>query len=133
MFPSSNSISKADSSYFHMIQKEGHWKRESQNRRNEDDENELGKYAQALSSNSFRQADREYFNIIRTEDGLSQLIKVKSDQIYVAIQKTEGKKSEVRDSPSAMIPHFLSHIVYSNKDRPVLGLYLGKERTNEDL
>ena len=133
MFPSSNSISKVDSSYFHMIQKEGHWKRESQNRSKEDDQNELEKYAQALSSNSLSQADREYFNIIKTEDGLSQLIKVKSDQIDVAIQKPEGKNSEVRDSPSATIPHFLSHIVYSNNDRPVLGLYLGKERTNEDL
>ena len=58
---------------------------------------------------------------------------MKSDQIEVAIKKPGGENSEVRDSTSAKIPHFLHHIVYLNNGSPVLGLYLGKERNNEDL
>ena len=116
-----------------MIQKEGHWKRQSQNRNKEDNENELEKSAQGLSSNSISQADREYFKMIKTETGLSHFIKVKNDQLDFSIKKPEGENSEVRDSPSSKIPHFLHHIVYSNNGSPVLGLYLGKERNNEDL
>ena len=132
-FPSSNSISKADSSYFHIIHKEGHWKRQSQNRNKEDNENELEKSTQTLSSNSISQAYREYFNIIKTGDVLSHFIKVKSDQIDVAVKKPEGENSEVRYSPSAKIPHFLHHIVYSKSGSPVLGLFWGKESKDEDF
>ena len=92
-----------------MIQREGHWKRQRQNRSKEHDENELDKSAQALSSNSISQADKEYFDIVKTEHGLSLFTKVKSDQTDVAIKKPEVENSEVKDFPSTTIPHFLHH------------------------
>ena len=76
MFPPSNSLSSADTSYFHMIQKEGGWGRLINNRSREKDKEERIQSAHSLSSNSLSQADRDYFNIVKIEDGLSHFIKV---------------------------------------------------------
>ena len=122
LFPPSNSISSADSSYFNMIQKEAKWGGQSRYQSKEEHEKKTSKSALSPSSNSLSQADREYFNIVKTEDGLSKFIKVKLEQNNA---RTEAKAYTLK-LQGATIPHCLYHKIYSDDSRPVLGLYLGR-------
>jgi hypothetical protein len=125
MYPPLNSISRADSCYFNMIQKEVEWGGQSRHQIKEENEKETSESALSPYSNSLSQGDREYFNIVKTEDGLSKSIKVKLAQNN---DRTEAKEYNLKLSKpeSATIPHFLHHKIYSDDSRPALGLYLGK-------
>ena len=102
----------------------------------------------APHSNSLTEADREYFNIIKTEDGLSDFFKTKTDSQEIFHSKIFDRKvnriiqrvhkedfssqiSNINNNPvyaSDIHPMFKYHLVsldYTNKNKkPIVGLYL---------
>jgi hypothetical protein len=114
-----------------MIQKEANWGRHTYNRSKEELMKEIIKSTLSPFSNSLIQADREYFNIVKTEGGLSQFTKEnidEKDDTDDAEEKISDHEVEIKasrdsdliDSPSTTIPHFLYHKVYTDNNTPVL-------------
>ena len=131
MFPPSNAISKADASYFHMIQREGHLHHHPHNNSKGGIEDANRSSPLSLSSNAVSQAYREYFHIVKTEDGLSQFIK--SDRKDEDVEENEGHIYPVMAPPAASIPPFLHHKVYSEDGTPVMGIYLTNDNLDQDV
>ena len=112
LFPPSNSVSRADYSYFNMIQKEVEWRGQSQSQNKKESEKIIIESAIFPSSNSQSQVDREYFDIVKGQN--------------IATKEANTHHSKPSEVKGATMPNFLHHKIYSDSSRPVLGLYLGR-------
>ena len=156
-FPDSNYLTSTDEKYFEMINNEANWhgrhkkieisKSEVNTPRLHEGVIRIDQHG-APNSNSLTETDREYFNIIKTEDGLSDFFKTKTDSQEIFHSKIFDKEvnriaqrvykedfssqiNKMNKNPlyaSNTHPMFKYHLVsldYTNKNKkPIVGLYL---------
>ena len=149
-FPESYSLTSTDEKYFEMVYNETDWNRkqekivfyESKVQPSEQESIRIDQHG-APDSNSLTEADREYFNIIKTEDGLSQFFKTKTNPLFKTsnppVNADEHKIiSQTLDSSDPKISNYESvsdsyhsfkyHIITQDKrnknKKPIVGIYL---------
>ena len=145
-------MTSTDEKYFEMINNEANW--HGRQKTNEFSESEVNTprlhegviridQHRAPDSNSLTEADREYFNIIKTEDGLSQFFKTKTNPLFKTsnppVNADEHKIiSQTLDSSDPKISNYESvsdsyhsfkyHIITQDKrnknKKPIVGIYL---------